>query len=77
MLLWPEKLYAVSNAARMQDQVLGPMIAAPPQQWPVEQGDESARLLTWLSADGGSDATLEGAVVMVLRFVAGGAAASL
>jgi hypothetical protein len=47
------------------------MIGDPPQQWPVEQGDESARLLTWLSADGGSDATLEGAIVMVLRFVAG------
>ena len=54
-----------------QDHVFGPMIAAPPQQWPVEQGDESARLLTWLSADGGDVATLEGAIVMVLRFVAG------
>ena len=55
----------------MQDQVIGPMIAAPPQQWPVEHGDETARLLAWLGTGGGSDATLEGALLMTLRFVAG------
>ncbi len=55
----------------VQDQVVGPMIAAPPQQWPVEQGDETARLLGWLGADGGPDATLEAALLMTLRFVAG------
>ncbi len=47
------------------------MVAVPPQQWPVEQGDETARLLGWLGTDGGSEATLEGALLMTLRFVAG------
>ena len=47
------------------------MIAAPPQLWPVEQGDKSARLLTRSSPDGGPDATLEGCLLMTLRFVAG------
>ena len=66
-------IWAELNAfvRRAQDQVLNPMIAAPPPRWPAEQGDESARLLSWLGTDGESDATLEGALLMTLRFVAG------
>ena len=52
--------------------MLLPMIESPPEQWPVDEGDEGARMLTWRGAAGGPDASLEGVILMTLQFVAGG-----
>lgn len=49
------------------------MIESPPDQWPVDEGDDGARLLTWRGAAGGPDASLEGVILMTLQFVAGAA----
>lgn len=54
-----------------QDQVLLPMLESPPESWPLDEGDDAARLLTWRGAAGEADATLEGAIIMALRFVGG------
>ena len=37
----------------------------------MDEGDDAARLLTWRGAAGEAGATLEGALIMALRFVAG------
>ena len=47
------------------------MLESPPELWPLDEGDDAARLLTWRGAAGEAGATLEGALIMALRFVAG------
>lgn len=47
------------------------MLESPPEQWPLDEGDDAARLLSWRGGAGEADATLEGALIMALRFIAG------
>ena len=62
----------------MQSEVFLPLVADPPAQWPLEEADESAAMLTWRRPpdDAPAEATLEGTLLMALRFVAGAGCAA-
>ena len=48
-----------------------PMLDSTPEQWPLDEGDDAARLLTWRGTGGGAAASLEDTLIATLRFVAG------
>ena len=48
-----------------------PMLDSKPELWPLDEGDDAARLLTWRGPGGGAAASLEDVLIATLRFVAG------